>query len=111
MSDNTNDTGTGVPPAEAPLGENAGAAPEAEAVVAAQPETAAAPDTGKGTVTGQVVEALPNTLFRVELADGEQVLSYLAGKMRLHRIRVLVGDRVEIIKDPYGGRARIVRRL
>jgi translation initiation factor IF-1 len=39
------------------------------------------------------------------------VLSYLAGKMRLHRIRVLVGDRVEIIKDPYGGRARVVRRL
>jgi translation initiation factor IF-1 len=66
---------------------------------------------GKGTVQGLVVEALPNTLFRVELADGEQVLSYLAGKMRLHRIRVLVGDRVEIIKDPYGGRARVVRRL
>ena len=110
MSDNTSDSGTGVPPAEAPLGENGGVAPEVEQQVAPQPETVAAPETGKGTVTGQVVEALPNTLFRVEV-DGEQVLSYLAGKMRLHRIRVLVGDRVEIIKDPYGGRARIVRRL
>jgi translation initiation factor IF-1 len=39
------------------------------------------------------------------------VLSYLAGKMRLHRIRVLVGDSVELVTDPYGGRARIVKRL
>lgn len=64
------------------------------------------------TVTGQVVEALPNTLFRV-LVEGrsEPVLAYLGGKMRLHRIRVLIGDRVEIVPDPYGGRARIVRRL
>ncbi|HEY4508021.1 MAG TPA: hypothetical protein VJJ47_04060 [Candidatus Paceibacterota bacterium] len=64
------------------------------------------------TVVGQVVEALPNTLFRVLPEGGtEQVLAYLGGKMRLHRIRVLIGDRVEIIPDPYGGRARIVRRL
>ena len=41
----------------------------------------------------------------------ELVLAYLAGKMRLHRIRVLMGDDVEMILDPYGGRARIVRRL
>jgi translation initiation factor IF-1 len=39
------------------------------------------------------------------------ILAYLAGKMRLHRIRVLVGDHVEMVLDPYGGRARIVRRL
>ena len=39
------------------------------------------------------------------------VLAYLAGKMRLHRIRVLMGDQVEMVLDPYGGRARIVRRL
>jgi len=60
---------------------------------------------------GVVEEALPNTLFRVRLEDGEEVLAYLAGKMRLHRIKVLVGDRVEIRLDPYGGRARIVRRM
>ena len=43
--------------------------------------------------------------------EGELILAYLAGKMRLHRIRVLVGDQVEMVLDPYGGRARIVRRL
>ncbi len=60
---------------------------------------------------GTVTESLPNALFRVQL-DGkeEEVLAYLAGKMRLHRIRVLVGDKVSLVLDPYGGRARIVRR-
>lgn len=62
-------------------------------------------------VTGTVEEVLPNSLFRVRLEAGDLQLSYLAGKMRLHRIRVLVGDRVELVTDPYGGRARIVRRL
>jgi translation initiation factor IF-1 len=68
------------------------------------------------TATGVVEEVLPNSLFRVRLpgdegAEGELVLAYLAGKMRLHRIRVLMGDQVEMVLDPYGGRARIVRRL
>lgn len=61
-------------------------------------------------VEGIVEEALPNTLFRVKLQSGEVTLAYLAGKMRLHRIRVLVGDRVQLELDPYGGRARITRR-
>ena len=61
-------------------------------------------------VEGIVDEALPNTLFRVKLQSGEVVLAYLAGKMRLHRIKVLVGDRVQVQLDPYGGRARITRR-
>ncbi len=75
----------------------------------------------KKTATGIVEEVLPDSLFRVRLlpeegAPSDQVeqdllLAYLAGKMRLHRIRVLVGDRVEMVLDPYGGRARIVRRL
>lgn len=66
----------------------------------------------QGTVTGTVEEVLPNSLFRVRLTEGEElILAYLAGKMRLHRIRVLVGDTVELVTDPYGGRARIVRRL
>jgi len=65
--------------------------------------------------TGIVVESLPNTMFRVKL-DGEDegkapVLSYLSGKMRLHRIRVLVGDRVLLELEPYGGKARIIKRL
>jgi len=62
-------------------------------------------------VEGVVDEALPNTLFRVKLSSGETVLAYLAGKMRLHRIKVLVGDRVLVQLDPYGGRARITRRV
>jgi translation initiation factor IF-1 len=63
-------------------------------------------------IQGVVYEALPNTLFRVTLTEGgEQVLAYLAGKMRLHRIKVLVGDKVLLKLDPYGGKARITRRL
>jgi translation initiation factor IF-1 len=62
-------------------------------------------------VEGVVDEALPNTLFRVKLGSGDVILAYLAGKMRLHRIKVLVGDRVELQLDPYGGRARIIRRI
>jgi len=61
-------------------------------------------------VEGVIDEALPNTLFRVKLESGEIILAYLAGKMRLHRIKVLVGDRVSVQLDPYGGRARITRR-
>ncbi len=63
-------------------------------------------------IFGVVTEALPNTLFRVKL-DGKDdvVLAYLAGKMRMHRIRVLIGDKVELALDPYGGRARIIKRL
>lgn len=60
---------------------------------------------------GVVVEALPNTLFRVKLQDEKELLAYLSGKMRLHRIRVLIGDRVEMVLDPYGGKGRITRRL
>lgn len=66
----------------------------------------------KNTASGIVVEALPNTLFRVELQESKEViLAYLAGKMRMNRIRVLIGDKVELELDPYGGRARITRRL
>lgn len=61
-------------------------------------------------VSGVVDEALPNALFRVKLGTGEVVLAYLAGKMRLHRIKVLVGDVVQLQLDPYGGKARITRR-
>ncbi|MFZ1988079.1 MAG: translation initiation factor IF-1 [Minisyncoccia bacterium] len=65
----------------------------------------------KEAPTGVVEEVLPNSLFRVRMPSDELLLAYLAGKMRLHRIRVLVGDQVELVLDPYGGKARIVRRL
>jgi translation initiation factor IF-1 len=41
----------------------------------------------------------------------EEILTYLSGKMRLHRIRVLIGDRVLVETDPYGGKGRIIKRL
>lgn len=65
----------------------------------------------KGLVYGVVEEALPNALFRV-LIDGEKEtsLAYLSGKMRKFRIRVLVGDRVAIVPEPYGGKGRIIKR-
>lgn len=62
-------------------------------------------------VVGTVEESLPNTLFRVSLPDGNVIIAYLSGKMRLHRIRVLVGDRVEVLLDPYGGKGRILKRI
>ncbi|PIR83260.1 translation initiation factor IF-1 [Candidatus Kaiserbacteria bacterium CG10_big_fil_rev_8_21_14_0_10_56_12] len=71
----------------------------------------------KTTTVGTVEEVLPDSLFRVRIPSAEEggeetvLLAYLAGKMRLHRIRVLMGDQVEMVLDPYGGRARIVRRL
>ena len=62
------------------------------------------------TVMGIVTEALPNTLFRVDIGDGKIIITYLAGKMRMHRIKVLVGDKVEVLIDPYGGKGRIIKR-
>ena len=64
------------------------------------------------TAFGIVTEALPDTLFKVKI-DGKDdiVLAYLAGKMRMHRIRVLIGDKVELELDSYGGRARITKRF
>ena len=65
---------------------------------------------GQETTVGVVTEALPNAFFRVKL-QGEEILAYLSGKMRLNRIKVLIGDSVEVILDPYGGKGRIVRRV
>jgi len=67
------------------------------------------------TARGVVTEALPSTLFRVKLEDkageSKEILAYLSGKMRMHRIKVLIGDSVEIVLDPYGGKGRIIKRL
>ncbi len=60
---------------------------------------------------GVVKEALPNTLFRVELEDGTIVLCHLSGKMRMHFIKILPGDRVKIEMTPYDeNRGRIILR-
>src|SRR3989338_10940952 len=91
------------------------------------------------TVRGVVTEALPSTLFRVKIEDkneeekkpahnatsarnavstagwhsvaGGGSLAYLGGKMRMHRIKGLIGDGVEVVLDPYGGKGRIIKRL
>ncbi|MGD2143831.1 MAG: translation initiation factor IF-1 [Anaerolineae bacterium] len=65
----------------------------------------------KINMEGTVVEALPNTQFRVELDNGHEVLAYLSGKMRRYYIRVLLGDRVRVELSPYDlSRGRIVYR-
>lgn len=67
---------------------------------------------GEETAVGMITEALPNALFRVKFQSvDKEVLAYLSGKMRLNRIKVIIGDMVEVILDPYGGRGRIVRRI
>jgi len=60
---------------------------------------------------GIVIEALPNTAFKVKLEDGREILAHLSGKMRLNFIRVLVGDKVEIEILPGDVRGRVVKRL
>jgi translation initiation factor IF-1 len=63
-------------------------------------------------VVGTAVEALPNAMFRVQFEEGGELkIAYLAGKMRKFRIKVLVGDKVAVRLDPYGGKGRIERRM
>ena len=62
-------------------------------------------------VEGTVVETLPNAMFRVELANGHRVLAHISGKMRLHFIKILPGDRVTVGLSPYDfNRGRIIYR-
>lgn len=63
-------------------------------------------------VEGAVVEALPNAMFRVELDNGHKILAHVSGKMRMHFIRILPGDRVTVELSPYDlSRGRITFRL
>lgn len=76
------------------------------------------PKAGKKLLQGIVMEALPNAEFRVQVTiegqpqeEGEIMLAYLGGKMKLNRIRVLIGDKVIIEQDLHGGKGRIIRRF
>ena len=61
---------------------------------------------------GEVLEALPNALFKIKVEDGRQILGHLSGRMRLNYIKVLPGDRVRIEFSPYDEtKGRIVHRL
>jgi translation initiation factor IF-1 len=65
----------------------------------------------KKGVQAVVIEALPNTMFKVLLEDKTEKLAFIGGRMKMHRIRVLVGDKVLMEIDPYGGKARIFKRV
>jgi len=52
-------------------------------------------------VEGKVVETLPNAMFRVELDNGHKILAHISGKMRMHFIKILPGDRVTVEMSPY----------
>lgn len=63
-------------------------------------------------VEGRVIEPLPNAMFRVELPNGHRVLAHVSGKLRMHFIRILPGDRVTVELSPYDlTRGRITYRL
>ncbi|MDQ3018670.1 MAG: translation initiation factor IF-1 [bacterium] len=71
-------------------------------------------DPNKQTIEleGKVTESLPNAVFRVQLDSGQTILGHLAGKMRMHKIRVLPGDKVLLEVTPYDlSKGRITRRL
>ncbi len=60
---------------------------------------------------GTVIEALPNAMFRVELENGHRILAHISGKMRMHFIKILAGDKVKVELSPYDlTRGRIVYR-
>ena len=62
-------------------------------------------------VEGKVLETLPNAMFRVELENGHKVLAHVSGKMRMHFIRILPGDKITVELSPYDlTRGRIIRR-
>lgn len=67
-------------------------------------------DQKKQKVIGTVIEPLPDATFRVQLDDGMVVLAYLAGKMRLHYVKVMLGDKVTLELSPDRTRGRIVYR-
>jgi translation initiation factor IF-1 len=61
---------------------------------------------------GTVVESLPNAMFRVQLDNGHKVLAHISGKMRMHYIKILPGDKVTVELSPYDlGRGRITYRM
>jgi translation initiation factor IF-1 len=62
-------------------------------------------------VEGKILEALPNAMFRVELSNGHAIMAHVSGKMRMHFIRILAGDKVTIEMSPYDlTKGRIILR-
>jgi len=63
------------------------------------------------TVNGKITEVLPNSLYRVKLENGNDIIAHLAGKLRMHHIRVMAGDNVSLVLSPEGEKGRIVYRI
>ena len=63
------------------------------------------------TIRGQITEVLPNSLYRVKLENGSDIIAHLAGKLRMHHIRVMAGDNVSLVLSPEGEKGRIVYRI
>lgn len=53
------------------------------------------------TIQGRILEALPNAMFKIKLESGPEILGHLAGKLRMHRITIIIGDLVDIEMSPY----------
>jgi len=69
------------------------------------------PKEEKIMVEGKILESLPNAMFKVEIEGGHQVLAHICGKMRMHYIKILPGDKVKVELSPYDlTRGRIVYR-
>ena len=65
----------------------------------------------ENTIQGEVLEALPSLKFKVKLEDGREILAYLAGRLRMFKIRILPGDKVQVEMSPYDQtKGRIVYR-
>jgi translation initiation factor IF-1 len=63
-------------------------------------------------IEGEVIEALPNALFKIRLDSGQEIIGHLSGKMRIHYIRVVPGDHVKVQMTPYDlTKGRIISRL
>ncbi len=70
------------------------------------------PSDDKIEFEGEVIEALPNALFKIKLDTGQVIIGHLSGKMRIHYIKVVAGDRVKVQMTPYDlTKGRIVARL
>ncbi len=67
-------------------------------------------DNSPKKIQGTIIETLPNLLFKVKLEDGREILAHLAGKLRIHRIRVITGDLVTVELSPQEDRGRITYR-
>lgn len=66
----------------------------------------------KEVLKGTIIESLPDATFKIELENGEIVLAYVSGKMKLNKIKIIVGDKVLVELSPYDKtRGRIIKRL